>query len=39
MGGVEEEEDEGEGVFDNGAFSADEADRDVKLPQIGGKTQ
>ncbi len=35
----EEEEDEAEGVFDahGGAFSADEAEGGVKLPQIGGK--
>ena len=35
---VEDEEDEGEGVFDahGGAFSADEAEGGVKLPNIGG---
>lgn len=33
---INDEEDEGEGVFDaHGAFSADEAEGGVKLPQIG----
>lgn len=35
---VEDDEDEAEGVFDahGGAFSADEADAEVKLPTVGG---